>query len=273
MKPALGTFGDTVLVADVGNSRIKLAAVESWGGEGRLPTLGHRQELSSREFHPANLERWLAQVASGSTLLVVGSVHDAAAARLEAAVAAVAATTPRILRQRRVTHGDLPLTVRLDEPQRVGIDRLASATAASTVRPSGSAAIVVDCGTAATVGCIDSDGAFVGGAILAGPALLARALAEGTSRLPEVAILGSAPPPPMPGRSTAEAIAAGIGWGIRGAIRELVDRAREALGGTAGIYLTGGWRGAIRDVLPGAVEEPDLVLAGLALAANRAARS
>jgi len=115
---------------------------------------------------------------------------------------------------------------------------------------------------------------FLGGAILPGPALMARALAEGTSRLPAVAALEQALPPSMPGRSTQEAIAAGIGWGIRGAIARLVDKARAALGSDTGtevdVILTGGWRGAIRDALPGAIEMPDLVLAGIALAAERA---
>lgn len=266
-------LGDTVLLADVGNSRIKLAAVASWGdesGAAALPRLVHRQDLSSRDFHPDNLDRWLAQAAGGTAVLLVGSVHDAAAARLEAAVAEVSATRHRALRQRRVGYADLPLEVRLPEPHRVGIDRLAAAAAAGLLRPAGKPAIVIDCGTAATVGCLAADGAFLGGAILAGPALLARALAEGTSRLPAVELLGSAPPPPMPGRNTHEAIAAGIGWGIRGAIRELLAQAQAAVGSHATVFLTGGWRGAVRDVLPGVIEVPDLVLTGLGLAANRA---
>ncbi|MFM8705521.1 MAG: type III pantothenate kinase, partial [Planctomycetia bacterium] len=132
-------------------------------------------------------------------------------------------------------------------------------------------AIVVDCGTAATVDVVSPSGAFLGGAILPGPALMARALAEGTSKLPAVAALQEQEAPPaMPGRSTHEAIAAGIGWGIRGAIARLVEEARGAVGAKADVILTGGWRGAVRDALPGAIEMPELVLAGIALAAERA---
>jgi hypothetical protein len=58
--------------------------------------------------------------------------------------------------------------------------------------------IIVDCGTAATVDMLSPSGVFLGGAILPGPALMARALAEGTSRLPAVAALEQASPPPMP---------------------------------------------------------------------------
>jgi type III pantothenate kinase len=70
----------------------------------------------------------------------------------------------------------------------------------------------------------------------------------------------------MPGRSTQAAIAAGIGWGIRGAVARLVAEARKAVGEAATLILTGGSAGLVRDALPGAVELPDLVLAGIALA-------
>ena len=87
--------------------------------------------------------------------------------------------------------------------------------------------------------------------------------------LSEVAALGELPPPPLPGRATGEAIAAGIGYGIRGAIARLVAEARQVLGGDPGVFLTGGWRGAVRGELSGVVEMADLVLAGIGLAALR----
>ncbi len=257
-----------VLVADVGNTRTKVAAVVEAGAVGRLPVVGRRQDFSSREFRPENLSRWLAAAAPGDAVLLVAAVNEAAAARLEATVADVSATGPRRLRQRRIDRGHLPLALAVDVPDRVGIDRVCAAAAAAAARP-GRAVIVVDCGTATTVDMVSSAGEFLGGAILPGPALLARALAEGTSRLPEVAALDSAPPPPLPGRSTQAAIACGIGWGMRGAVSRLVAEARTALGGGVDVILTGGSAGVVRDALPDAVEMPDLVLAGIALAAGR----
>jgi type III pantothenate kinase len=274
-KPAAeaGRLGDAILLADVGNTRIKLARVvfdsASPVGEG-LPAVSRRQDLDSRGFRPANLEAWLAVAAPGSAVVLVASVHDAAAARLEAALAAVSATSHRPLRQRRIGHADLPLAVDLEEPHAVGIDRLCAAAAANLLRPAGRPAIIIDCGTAATVNVLAADGRFLGGAIMPGPALMARSLAEGTSRLPAVATPGDAPPPPMPGGSTQAAIAAGIGWGTKGGIARLVAEAMAATGPEATLFLTGGWRGAVRDVLPGAIEIPDLVLSGIALAAERA---
>ena len=267
-------LGDSVLLADVGNTRIKLAVVSDHGidqtGKRRLPVVSKRQDLDSRGFRPSHLENWLNSAAPTAAVVLVASVHDAAAARLEAAIAELSATRHRPLRQRRVVHTDLPLVIVVAEPHKVGIDRLAAAAAASIVRREGRAAVIVDCGTAATVDLLSSAGDFLGGAILPGPTLMARALAEGTSRLPAVAALEQESPPPMPGSSTAEAIAAGIGWGIRGAIRRLVDEAQNTLGGEADVILTGGWRAAVRDALPGAIEMPELVLAGIAMAAQRA---
>jgi type III pantothenate kinase len=272
-KPAVG-LGDTVLLADVGNSRIKLAVVvdhgEQTGGRRSLPAVAKRQDLDSHSFRSAHLEQWLNLAAPASAVVLVASVHDAAAARLEAAIAELSATRHRSLRQRRIGHRDLPLEIGLPAPHTVGIDRLAAATAARLAAKPGRGVVVVDCGTAATVDLVSPAGQFLGGAILPGPALWARALADGTSRLPAVAALERSDPPPMPGRSTHEAIAAGIGWGIRGAVARLVAEGRAALGGEADVILTGGWANAVRDAVPGAIEIPELVLAGIALAAERA---
>ena len=269
--PAAGAVG-RLLVADVGNSRIKLAAVavvEDGGTVGPLPVLVGRRDIDSRGFQPEGVTQWLGQMAGGSATVLVASVNDTAAARLEAVLTEFSVTRHRTLRQRRITAADLPLGVPLPQPQRVGIDRLAAAAAAGVVKRPDRPAIVVNCGTAATVDLVGPDGTFLGGAILPGPTLLARALAEGTSRLPAVALLEQGPPPALPGRSTEEAIAAGIGWGIRGGIARLVAEARSAVGADADLILTGGWSHAVRDDLPGAAELPDLVLAGIALAAPR----
>lgn len=266
---------DTVLVADVGNSRIKLGVIVDHGdGVKLLPAIGRRQDLFSRAFRPDNLREWLAGAAPGPAVMLIASVHDAAATRLEAALAELSATQHRPLRQRRLAHADLGIDVRLDEPHRVGIDRIAAAAAAGIVKQAGRPAIVVDCGTAATVDIVAADGGFLGGAILPGPALMTKALAEGTSRLPEVAALERGHVPVMPGKSTQEAIAAGIGWGMRGAIARLVDEARRSLGPEVApeVLLTGGWRAAVREAVPDAHEIPDLVLAGIALAASRRQR-
>ena len=127
-------LGDTVLLADVGNSRIKLGVVADHGDGTRLPVITKRQDLVSRSFRPDTLDQWLHAAAPGSAVILVASVHDAAAQRLEAAIAAVSATQHRPLRQRRIGHADMPLMITVPEPHRVGIDRLAGAAAARLVK-------------------------------------------------------------------------------------------------------------------------------------------
>jgi type III pantothenate kinase len=261
--------GETVVVADVGNTRIKLAVLGAGATATRLPVVALRQDLLSREFRPANLREWLDRAAAGPAVVLVASVHDRAAAGLEAAVAELAVTGHRTIRQRRVTREHLPVAVEVDEPSRVGIDRVAAAAAVAFAKDAGRPAIVIDCGTATTVDIVSADGRFLGGAILPGPGLLARALAEGTSRLPAVADLDTGALPPMPGKNTQQAIAAGIGFGMRGAVARLVAEGAAAVGGEPQLFLTGGSRGIVRDVVPGATEIPDLVLHGIALAAGR----
>jgi len=261
--------GETIVVADVGNTRIKLAVVGAGLTATGLPEVSRRQDLLSREFRPENLREWLERVAAGPALVLVASVHDRAAVGFEAAIAEVTATGPRPLRQRRVLGEHLPIAVEVDEPGRVGIDRVAAAAAVAVAKEPGRPAVVVDCGTATTVDLVSAEGRFLGGAILPGPGLLARALAEGTSRLPAVADLDTGAVPTMPGRNTQQAIAAGIGFGMRGAVARLVAEATAVVGPRPQLFLTGGSRGIVRDALAEATEIPDLVLHGIALAAGR----
>ena len=99
---------ETVLHADVGNSRIKRAAVVGHGRGRALPTIRHRQEIDIRGLRTNLLRQWLALAAPGPAVILVASVHDAAAAVLEMALAEESATGRRPLRQRRIGHADLP---------------------------------------------------------------------------------------------------------------------------------------------------------------------
>src|SRR5262249_59123408 len=97
--------------------------------------------------------------------------------------------------------------------------------------------IVVDLGTATTVDVVGADGAFLGGAILPGIELGARALASGTAQLPAIDVAGL---PLAIGRDTPSAIASGLVFGHLGAVRELVARMRADTLGNAHVVITGG---------------------------------
>lgn len=258
-KPEANSLG-TVLVADVGNTKIKLA-VAGMSPAVKMPMLSHHADLCSHSFRSEDLEAWLEKVPPGSDSFLIASVHDAAATRLESTIGKLSAT----LQQQRIVYHDLPLQMDLENPDSVGIDRVASAAAANYFRHHLHAAIIVDCGTAITVDLVSEKGVFCGGSIFPGPFLMAQSLAAGTSRLPDIFGIERSCPPALPGRSTKEAIAAGIGWGIRGAVTTLVEEARKSLDVQADLFLTGGCRWSVIDCLPHAIEIPDLVLMGVSL--------
>lgn len=165
----------------------------------------------------------------------------------------------RLLEQR-----DLPIAIRVEFPERVGLDRLAAAVAANLLRQPGRPAIVVSAGSAITVNLIASDGAFEGGAILPGFRMSAEAL-YGADLLPLTVLAADPQPPPVVGKHTEAAIRSGLFWGAVGGVREIIARMSAQLDQTPQVFVTGG------DLRPLAAElggesrfVANLVLSGIA---------
>jgi type III pantothenate kinase len=171
---------------------------------------------------------------------------------------------------RLLAHTDLPLAVRVDFPERVGVDRLAAAVAAAAIREPGRPAIVVDAGSAVTVDLVGGDGTFEGGVILAGFRLQAEALFGGADLLPLALLVPQDEPPPVLGKSTEAAIKSGLFWGAVGAVRELVERLSADQPQRPHVFVTGG---DLRRLAPlvgsDAQFVPNMVLAGIAIADMR----
>ncbi len=132
------------------------------------------------------------------------------------------------------------LQVRYQPPGDAGADRIVNA--AYAFARFGGPVLVIDAGTAVTFDLASREGEFLGGAIFPGPALLAEALSRGTARLPEIA--GKHRPDPV-GDSTRGSIQAGLHFGLKGAVRELLAAYRERFGPELRTVLTGGARGAL----------------------------
>jgi type III pantothenate kinase len=168
---------------------------------------------------------------------------------------------------RLIAADDLPITVGLEHPERVGIDRLAAAVAVNRLRPSDRPAIVVDTGTAITVDFVSVDGVFRGGAIMPGIDMSARALHEFTDLLPLVPLNELSATPPALGISTVTAIRSGLYWGALGAIRVLIEQLSAGQSPPPALFLTGGAAAHfVAELGPEACYEPHLVLSGVALA-------
>ena len=161
----------------------------------------------------------------------------------------------------------LPSRVAVREPTRVGVDRVCAAAAA--FERTGHACTIVDFGTAITVDLVDDEGTFVGGAILPGPALQAKALADGTAALPQVELSS---PEQAIGRDTTEAICSGILNGVAGAVRGLVEQYATELNTWPQVVATGGGLEQLLDrcdFIDSAVADLTLMGVGLAYARHR----
>lgn len=250
------------LAIDVGNTRVKLGlfACSSLRKRGELPSCIERTSFLADEPIPWELlaqwepTNWLPSVIAGSN---PGGVEQ-----LKANWPSSLGPIPRVISNSE----EFPLSIQVDEPRRVGIDRLLNAVAVNELRRTNRPAVIVDSGTATTVDVVSADGAFAGGAILPGLALSAKALHEYTALLPLVSVpeLGQATPEPL-GRNTRAAIRSGLFWGQLGAVKELIER---QVGLDADLFVTGGGGALLAEHLPRARFEPHLPLQGLILIAE-----
>ena len=139
----------------------------------------------------------------------------------------------RVLSQR-----DIRMPFEVDEPEKVGIDRLCNALGATCFAKRGEPVLIVDIGSATTLDVVSGDGRFLGGAIMPGFHAAAESLQKTSHRLPMIEA-DDLRLPTYPARNTSAAIEAGLFWGMVGAIRQFLAFAQE--GHTkALLLLTGG---------------------------------
>ena len=223
----------SLVAVDIGNSSIKLG----WFPEGESRTeLPPARVLT---FIEDELEspRWNAfcEMIDSQTHWVIASVHQQACQRL---TAAVVANCP-VAKVTVLCNSMLPMDTDIEAVDSVGTDRLLAALAVRSLEPTACPAIVIDSGTAVTVDVVNGQGAFAGGVIMPGSALIARALNDGTAQLPQIVLDKDNVPEPI-GKNTQDAIAAGIYWGLVGSINELVKQQFLLLGQSAPVFISGG---------------------------------
>lgn len=253
-----------LLVVDIGNTNVTLGLVS--GGA----IVATRRAATHRAATADELERDLEGLLGldGCSLSALGAIAVASVVpALTGAIEAVAA-------RRRIpilvaNAGSVPIAVRVDRPGEVGADRLVNALAAA--RLYGTPAVVVDFGTATTLDCVGSDGAYVGGAIAPGLELGLEALAARTAKLPRIELRT---PDRAIGRDTVSAMQSGTVFGYQALASGLLARVRAELADASGVppdsihtILTGGLSSApwARGVEGVDVIDPDLTLKGLAI--------
>ncbi|HNS19551.1 MAG TPA: type III pantothenate kinase [Sedimentisphaerales bacterium] len=156
----------------------------------------------------------------------------------------------------------LPISTWVDEPKKVGTDRIVAAAAAYDVVED--AVVVADFGTAVTIDLVDEHGVFLGGVICPGFEISSQALKDNTAQLPKVTV--HRPDGPF-GKNTADAINCGLYYSIIGGMEEIIRRYAEQIGRWPQTIITGSAAETIKDDCPFVDNYvPHLVVKGIVLA-------
>ena len=253
-----------LLALDIGNTNISIGLFRAGA------MLAARRAATNPRATTDELESLL----DGLLRLDGIALADLDAIALASVVPAVTAAVESIAERRGrpllvATAGTVPLAIRVDRPGDVGADRLVNALAAA--RLYGTPAVVVDFGTATTLDCVATDGAYVGGAIAPGLELGLEALAARTAKLPRIELRT---PDQAIGRDTVSAMQSGTIFGYQALAAGLLARVRVELADANDVapadvraILTGGlsaapWARALDGI---DAIDPDLTLKGLAI--------
>lgn len=241
------------LVIDVGNSRTKAGLVRD-GEFVDIAVLPSNKLLERPEY----LVDWVASrpIDRVGCATVVPGVREA----IRATGSSFEVDAPFFVS----ANSALPFKLAYNTPDTLGADRIATAVAAYLMygKDAGRATVSVDAGTAVTYEVVSSEGVFEGGAIAPGPAIMSRGLRLCTKQLPDVQL---ELPDHAIGRSTAEAIQAGVMFGAIDSINGMLDRI-ASVHGELEVVLTGGWSETLRHhVSRGHRVDPHLALHGVRL--------
>ena len=252
-----------LIAVDIGNARIKCGLFRP-GQSNALPEPERTLHLAGGALAADQLASWLEEIGEGQLWWWIGSVNRPSTTRLLDWLRARRPADPVTL----LAAGDLPLAGKVERPDMVGVDRLLDAVAANRLRAAKRPAVVIDVGTATTVDAVSVEGAFLGGAIVPGLQMSARAMHQFTELLPLIEFTELITPPPAVGTSTIAAMQSGLFWGAVGGIRELIEQFAKDFHRRPRVFLTGGAGPVVAELLgPDARYIPHLTLAGIAIAA------
>ena len=160
------------------------------------------------------------------------------------------------------------LLIKTENPKEVGADLIADAVKVKDLY--GKDTLIVDMGTANKIILLGSDGSFEGCTIGVGLGISAKALASGTSLLPEV---NFDIPSKVLGRNTADSMNSALTYGVSEEIKGLCALIEKEVGRPLKRVLTGGYARYVLSLLPEFDYYPTLLLEGLKLVYERNARS
>ena len=252
------------ILIDIGNSIIVIAMADSGceiNSAWRFKTLKDETVSFFRYELKAGIKKYGIQISDIETITissVVPEVND----YIAQAIIDITGITPHFF---NLNDALRTIDIDIESPSQLGKDRLADAVGA--VLCHGVPAIVIDMGTATTVGVIDENKCFKGGMIIPGVKTSLKALSTKASQLPMVSI---EKPEHVIGRNTLECMQSGILYGNAAMVDGIIDRIRPTLHGDVKVIATGGMA---RQIIPFCrneiVIDNTLQLKGVLLATRR----
>ena len=221
-----------LLALDAGNSNITIGAfvgrklVSQW----RLRTV-HEQTadewgiLLRNLFSPAGLD----------IATVDGMIISSVVPPIDSTLAATAERYFRIQPMFVGPRTDIGLTIRYDNPNEVGADRLVNGVAG--FYKYGGPCVIVDLGTTINFDVISKNAEYLGGAIAVGVGISIEALFRKTARLPQVEFRA---PAAVVGTNTVASMQSGLYFGAIGMIDGILERMIAEMGPETKTIATGG---------------------------------
>jgi type III pantothenate kinase len=261
------------LLLDIGNSRIKWARLpgSSRRGYRRGQRFAARGAIDLERFDArgAALEKLLVSMGSLARIVACNVAGTAVERRLRALARRTGVRAPQFVRSAAAAAG---VHNAYAEPWRLGADRWAALIGAHFEYP-GRALCLVAVGTALTIDLLDARGRHRGGSIIPGPELMIKALLERTAGIrrragPNAtqAMARAGASPGLFARDTRGAVTAGAVNAAAALIGESMRAARQLLGRSPRLILSGGGARKVGSRLRQPYRRADeLVLRGLAV--------
>lgn len=244
-----------LLLIDAGNTSIKACLYDERAGDIlRLSTPSVRQGTAD-ELCGILKDFFIPQISGNPEGAVISSVVTDATPLLADAVRKAFSLEPVIVDNGKKTG----LILHINDPEGLGADRLANAAAAKRFYKGNK--MVIDFGTATTFSVVTEDGGFMGGVIMPGVDISAKALAGNTSKLPQINIKA---PEKVLGDNTTGAILSGIIIGHAGAVERIIKDIEKETGLDYTVIVTGGRAHTIAPYIRSINNlDPDLTFKGL----------
>lgn len=229
------------ILIDIGNSTIVVAMAD---GEG---TINNTWRFKTRKEETVSFFRYelklglrkygveLSDVESVTISSVVPEVND----DISQAVTDLTGIFPHFF---SVDDALQMINIDVESPSQLGKDRLADALGA--VSCYGAPAIIIDFGTATTIGIVDAQKTYRGGIIIPGVKTSLASLSQRASQLPSINI---EKPRHLIGRNTLECMQSGILYGTAAMIDGLIEKLLPQFSETPYIIATGGMA---KDIVP-----------------------